>query len=89
MKTGKEENYGAKVKSAVKEYLNWKPTKSLILLTVSSTVPLLADSTDSNLSNLVPTSITGSWFWAAAGLFVGAVVAVKGVQIIVRLIRRV
>jgi len=78
-----------KLGSTAKDFLNWRPTKSLILLTAASAMPLLADGTDDNLSNLVPNSLTGSWFWGAAGLFVGAVVAIKGVQIIVRLIRRV
>jgi len=78
-----------KFAKTLKEFSKWGPTKSLVLLTAASTLPLLADSTDDNLSNLVPNAITGSWFWAAAGLFVGAVVAVKGVQLIVRFIRRV
>jgi len=77
------------VANTLREFVNWRPTKSLILLTTASAIPLLADSTDDNLSNLVPNTVTGNWFWSAAGLFVGAVVAFKGVQLIVRFLRRV
>ena len=54
---------------------------------LAAAVPALAD--DGNLSTVVPTSFVGSWFWAAAGLVIGAVVAVKGVQVIIKLIRRI
>ena len=53
----------------------------------ASTIPAFAD--DGNLSTVVPTSFVGDWFWAAAGLVIGAVVAIKGVQVIIRLLRRV
>lgn len=49
--------------------------------------PAFAD--DGNLTSLVPTTFTGKWFWAAAGLVVAAVVAIKGVQILLRFIRRI
>ena len=53
----------------------------------ASTLPAFAD--DGNLSSVVPTSFVGKWFWAAAALVIGAVVAIKGVQVVIRLLRRV
>ena len=65
--------------------LNKKAVGFAIL--AASTLPAFAD--DGNLSSVVPTSFVGDWFWAAAGLVIGAVVAIKGVQVIIRLLRRV
>ena len=68
--------------------LNVNPKLIGFAVLAAGTLPAFA-ATDSNLSSVVPTSFVGSWFWAAAGLVIGAVVAVKGVQVIIRLIRRV
>ena len=43
---------------------------------------------DVNLSKAVPTGVLGDWFLALAGILVGAVVAIKGLQIIIRLVKR-
>jgi len=67
---------------------NLNPKAVGLAVLAAATLPAFAD-TDANLSNLVPTSFIGNWFWAAAGLVVGAVVAVKGVQVIIRFVRRV
>ena len=66
---------------------NLNPKAVGFAVLAAATLPAFA--ADGNLSSVVPTSFVGSWFWAAAGLVIGAVVAVKGVQIIIRLIRRV
>lgn len=63
------------------------------LILGASAIPAFAatdsNSTATNLANAVPTSFTGKWFWAAAALVIGAVVAIKGVYVIIRLLRRV
>jgi len=48
----------------------------------------LAFADDVNLSKALPDSILGQWFMDAAGLVIGAVVAVKGIQLIIRLLKR-
>jgi len=51
------------------------------------TLSFADDPTD--LKTALPTSILDSGFWVAVGLVIGGVVAVKGVQIVMRLIKRV
>jgi len=60
--------------------------KSAVLVTALSG---FAFADDGNLSSSLPTSLVDSGIWQAAALVFGAVVAVKGIQIVIRLIKRV
>ena len=51
------------------------------------TLSFADDPTD--LKTALPSSLLDPGFWIAVGLVIGAVVAVKGVQVVIRLIKRV
>jgi len=60
--------------------------KGAILVT---TLSGFAFADDQNLSDALPTSVVDGGIWQAAALVFGGVVAVKGIQIALRLIKRV
>ena len=65
---------------------SWKKIATGAII-IASTTPAFAD--DVNLSKAVPDHLLGSWFMDAAVLAIGAVAAVKGIQLIMRFVRRV
>ena len=74
----------------MKKVLRSSLTKgAVVLASLSSFAFAASNSTPKNLQQALPTSVLDSSIWIVAGLVIAAVVAVKSIQIVMRLIKRV